>query len=360
MINRANYQMIQKFKEYHLGIKQTRLTSVVKYEGDLAYLLRWADETPFNQVVTLSLTFPDYLVKHTTLQPETKTKIIKTTKSFLTWGKLHHPREFNKVPAIWISDLHVPHSGEQRLRREYVTLEETLQLVDPVAGETDLPLWRDQAAPAMLFISAARAAAFATLPIQAVNLQQSSIQQWTSLGVKTKRGKSATTYLLNIPELLDVVTGWDDYIRQRLPDSAMWFTPILSQWGDHQLLAQPAGKCRNQALAKRIALLYKKMGLAAKSPHKFRHGHAVFGLQGAETMPDYKAISMNLMHDDIRVTDSIYALLTANEVQERIHKIGHKNKLNGIHDPELRQMLEHLSRSQKGDAIQYLAKELAK
>ena len=35
-------------------------------------------------------------------------------------------------------------------------------------------------------------------------------------------------------------------------------------------------------------------------------------------MADYKAVSMNLMHEDIRVTDSIYAPLASNEVQHRI------------------------------------------
>jgi hypothetical protein len=35
-------------------------------------------------------------------------------------------------------------------------------------------------------------------------------------------------------------------------------------------------------------------------------------------MADYKAVSMNLMHEDIRVTDGIYAPLAGDEVQRRI------------------------------------------
>jgi hypothetical protein len=35
-------------------------------------------------------------------------------------------------------------------------------------------------------------------------------------------------------------------------------------------------------------------------------------------MADYEAISMNLMHADIRVTDGIYALLTSDEVKQRV------------------------------------------
>jgi hypothetical protein len=64
--------------------------------------------------------------------------------------------------------------------------------------------------------------------------------------------------------------------------------------------------------------LFTKAGLPYRSPHKFRHGHAVFALQHAKTMADYKAVSMNLMHNDIRMTDGIYAPLARDEVKERI------------------------------------------
>jgi len=35
-------------------------------------------------------------------------------------------------------------------------------------------------------------------------------------------------------------------------------------------------------------------------------------------MADYKAVSMNLIHNDIRITDAIYAVLSKEEVQSRI------------------------------------------
>jgi hypothetical protein len=64
--------------------------------------------------------------------------------------------------------------------------------------------------------------------------------------------------------------------------------------------------------------LFAAADMPYKSPHKFRHGHAVFSLQNAQTMADYKAVSMNLMHADISVTDGIYAPLAGEEVKERI------------------------------------------
>ena len=44
-------------------------------------------------------------------------------------------------------------------------------------------------------------------------------------------------------------------------------------------------------------------------------------------MADYKAISMNLMHEDMRVTDDIYAPLLGNEVRDRISRLN--NQGNG-------------------------------
>ena len=86
--------------------------------------------------------------------------------------------------------------------------------------------------------------------------------------------------------------------------------------GDQQFSADPVGFHRNRAIAKRIRKLFAAAGLPGKSPHKFRHGHAVYALQHAKTMADYKAISMNLMHADIHVTDGIYAPLTSDEVKQ--------------------------------------------
>jgi hypothetical protein len=48
----------------------------------------------------------------------------------------------------------------------------------------------------MLFLSGARASAFTTLPLSAVDLPARTLRQWPELGVATKNGKRATTYLL--------------------------------------------------------------------------------------------------------------------------------------------------------------------
>ena len=39
-------------------------------------------------------------------------------------------------------------------------------------------------------------------------------------------------------------------------------------------------------------------------------------------MADYKEVSMNLMHEDIKITDEIYAPILSHEVQLRISRLG--------------------------------------
>ncbi len=73
-------------------------------------------------------------------------------------------------------------------------------------------------------------------------------------------------------------------------------------WGEQKLSSAEPGQHRSQALNKRLRVLYQAAGLPYKSAHKFRHGHAVYGLQHAKMMADYKAVSMNLMHANLQVT----------------------------------------------------------
>lgn len=72
----------------------------------------------------------------------------------------------------------------------------------------------------MLFLSGARASAATTLPIKAVHLndEHPNIEQKPELGVRTKNGKAATTYLHKFPELLDFAQRWDEFVRANFPE----------------------------------------------------------------------------------------------------------------------------------------------
>jgi len=56
-----------------------------------------------------------------------------------------------------------------------------------------------------MFLSGICVGAPISLPLAAVDLDSRSVKQWPSLGVRTKLGKHATTYLLDVPELTLVV-----------------------------------------------------------------------------------------------------------------------------------------------------------
>ncbi|MGD2143728.1 MAG: hypothetical protein PVF54_04545 [Anaerolineae bacterium] len=88
--------------------------------------------------------------------------------------------------------------------------------------------------------------------------------------MRTKNDKTATTNLLEIPDVLAAVTGWDAFVRTRLPRTAMWYPPIVSQWGEQWLSTDPPGRHRNINLARRMHKLFEAAGLPYKAPHKFR------------------------------------------------------------------------------------------
>ena len=324
MIHRNNYLLVRRYLQDLEEIYQLSGSSLGRYRFHLRHLLLWAGESPFQQAAKLRPTFPSYVSNIPGRQGEaplasvTQKKIIESGKRFFIWARQNHPKEFDSLSVAWLESLRPPRVRHTSDEHEYVSLEEVLQLIAIPHEEDDLALLRDKAAVAMLFLSGARASAFTTLPISAVDLPDRTLRQWPDLGVATKNGKRATTFLLPIPELLAVAQIWDQIVRPKLPATAPWYAPISARWGSQLLEESEPGKNRHQALDKRLRRLFDLAGLPYKSAHKFRHGHAVYGLLKAQTMADYKAVSMNLMHHDIKITDSIYAPILSEEVKERI------------------------------------------
>jgi integrase len=365
MIDRRNYRLARSFIDYLREVTQVSPESATRYWFLLKHLLFWADEIPLMYAHKIRPSFPAHLAdsrldgKSGSLAPATLKKVVHTAKRFLTWAKLTYPNKFKGLSQLWIDSLRPPRAPEPPQDHEFVGLDEMLKLASLDFGEDDLILRRDLAAACLLFLSGMRGGAFVSLPIKAIDLPNRTIQQWPSLGVRTKMGKSSTTYLLDIPELLAPVTQWDVHIRSRLPDTAMWYTPTINQWGDQILSKRPAGSGRVTALGKRMRKLFATAGIPYKSPHKFRHGHAVFALQNAQTMADYKAVSMNLMHADIRVTDGIYALLAGEEVQRRIANLTLDSKDRSRNPNGLSLDSDELSRKEIAQRLMNLARRLA-
>lgn len=83
------------------------------------------------------------------------------------------------------------------------------------------------------------------LKIKAITLNNLSVNQWPQLGVQTKNKKLATTYLLNIPELLKVVNEWDKLIRSKMPDNYYWFSPFSPETGSFDINIKECGNYRD-------------------------------------------------------------------------------------------------------------------
>jgi integrase len=362
VIQRNNYLLVRRYLQDLEEVYQLSRSSIGRYRFYLRHLLLWAGEMPFQQAAKLRPTFPSYVGNlpgrngEAPMVSVTQKKIIEVGKRFFTWGKQNYPKEFGSLTTTWLESLRAPRVRETTDEHDYVSLGDVKQLIAISHEGCDLALMRDIAAAAMLFLSGARASAFTTLPLSAVDLPARTLRQWPELGVATKNGKRATTYLLPIPEFLSVAQMWDDVVRSKLPSTAPWYAPISARWGSQSLEESEPGKNRHQALDKRLRKLFTLAGLPYKSAHKFRHGHAVYGLHKAQTMADYKAVSMNLMHNDIKITDSIYAPILSEEVKDRIAKL--TSDQDSVPDTEIDGFMGHLSNADLSKVLRVVAHRL--
>ena len=345
MVKRQNYFLVKEFLAYLQDEKHRSPETAGRYWSWLQHLLLWANETPFSKANTLTPSFVKYVGRiHPTLALESQKKIIETVRAFLRWAKLYHSKEFESLPIFWVNDLTPPEVNQNNSVIEYVTLDEAVRLATLPVDPDNIALRRDRAATAMLFLCGARAHAFTTLPVQAVHLEDKYpyINQWPQLGVHTKKQKKATTFLLPIPELMAVVQDWDEYVRAHCPQNYPWYAPIDQRWGEQELSTQIPGLNRNHGLIRRIRLLYQAAELPYKSPHKFRHGYATYGLSHCQSMAEYQALSRNLMHANIAITDKTYAHIEERDRARLLAVLVRNPTLQP--DNELRGYLEHLSR----------------
>ena len=82
-----------------------------------------------------------------------------------------------------------------------------------------------------------------------------------------------------------------------------------------------------------------------RSPHKFRHGHAVYLKKRSKDMADAKAASQNLMHSSVLTTDKLYGILGSDDVGARIASMsGDPGSIEGKSREELIELLQAVLR----------------
>jgi integrase len=237
-------------------------------------------------------------------------------------GNVQWPQRYHLIKSSWIEQLTPPRGSRMEshlVEHQAYSLADVLKITR-VPVET-LRQKRGQVAAAMLFLSGMRADALASLPIFCVDLLKREIRQLPELGVRTKNRKAALTYLLDIPELLAVVSDWDRLVRLHPPET-LWYA-TLTRDGMTMTVTTAAHLGRSDLVPRDLRPVCALAGVPYLSPHKLRHGFAVYALKLASNMAELKAISQNLMHSSVTITDSIYARLVNDDVRTLIGSLGH-------------------------------------
>jgi site-specific recombinase XerD len=330
MIDKTNWRLARKFLAYRSSVDLLSKGSMRIQEIHIRYLMEWAQEVPFRHAYTILPSFPQYLLT-TTRQDGLESRLsagyikktLATARMFFSW-LIDNEQGHKQIKQSWIKTLKIKRLSDVPKNKEYVTLQEILT----IASRPVNSVWerRTRAALVFLYLSGMRINAFVSLPIQAVDIANRCIYQNPDLGVRTKNNKSAITFLLDIPELLNIVQEWDNEIRSVLLANGFWFAPLSPETGLINSDVVDIGEHRHAIARRNFKDWLLQEQLPYHSPHKFRHGHIHYGLEHADNIADFKAVSMNAMHSNMEVTDTFYSVLQDNEVKNRISNLNKKNK----------------------------------
>jgi len=319
MINRDNWKLTRKYLDY----RQFRQIAKITLDLDrshLRHVLEWADSVSFYRAYTISLPFPVYLAGEG-LGPAQQKRVGMTARSFFSWLVYASPKRTTGLDTLWRESLLPPGQDDMVPHQDPYSLDEVMRICDvDTSSLTDL---RGQAGAALMFLSGIRPGALVTIPIVCVDLDSGELRQWPELGVATKRRKRATTYMLNIPPLVEVARRWDNLVRPDLPPDHAWYAHVASD-GQGLAMGPVATSNRVQSFANTLRQLCQRADVRYRRPHDLRHGHASYALTLCSDVADYKAVSVNLMHGSITVTDHVYASLGSKEVKKRIESLRDK------------------------------------
>lgn len=351
MINRRNWLDTRAYLKHIERQGGKHPETIRKYRMQLRHLLEWADETPLERAREIDPVFPMYLVsarvdgKTAPLTYTTIYKTLATVRTFFQFARMEWTHRFRRLSENWVSLLQpariskpVPQLQEHR----FYTIEE-VRAIARVSTET-LHEARGQVAACMLFLSGMRPDSLASLPIACVDLAERRLLQIPQMGIRTKNSKAAITYLLDVPELMDVVTAWDQRVRSFVPN-ALWYATLNN---DASRLTETTTAIAGRAsvIGDDIRLICKKAGVDYLSPHKFRHGHIVYARNLAQNMAQLKAISQNVMHSSVLITDQVYSALTDHQVRDVIAGLGQNaEKANTDLITQLTELLARLQRA---------------
>jgi site-specific recombinase XerC len=327
MINRKNWKLTKVYLEYRQNVKGLCFGSLQVEFTYLKHILEWAGETSFLKADKIRPVLSDYMV---TVGLENEggifsemhiKKTLACARRFLTWVIENYP-EYRMIKVQWIQTIQPRRLEKAPNVGEAVSLKEIIAIAS--APVENLIEERIRAAAVFWFLTGIRIGAFVTLPLKAVEISNRIVYQYPSMGVKTKNGVYGKTTILNIPDLLIVIKNWDEKVRNILSETDYWFAPFKTDTGEIDIKVKIVGQHRETLARKNLKAWLKRIGLPYHSPHKFRHGQ--HGLARSENLADYKAVSLNVMHKSMKITDETYSRMNDEEIRNRLDNLGLKKE----------------------------------
>jgi integrase len=316
LVHRRNYQDVRVYLAFCRDVRQNDERSVSLARVALDHLLAWASDCPFGRVPELRPVFPAYLAERD-VSAGYVDKLLSICRNFFAWARDQYPERYAEVRGDYVAGLRSKRGPGRVVEREFFTLEQVQQLVD--FKPATLIERRERAMAAFLFLSGMRAGAFVTLPVRSVVLdhpvgEQTMIlvRQWPDWGVQTKNRKAANTYLLPHPELeslREIVMDWHREVAAGVGSTGMWWA-LLEADGASFSPDQVPGDNRRNGLGARLRWLCEKRDVPYMSPHKMRRGHTVWAEGRCRSVAEFKAVSQNLMHESMTITDTRYSALS--------------------------------------------------
>lgn len=330
LINRDNWKLFYEHLDYLEQVRMIEASTLSYSYSRLRHVLEWLGRRSLAYAPIHRPTFPRYL-QSVDLARSSMKHILVDAKRFFAWLYKKNQKRYGKLNRWYLDTLRLPRAPVMRPLdddKNAYTVEDMLAIM--AVPVTRLSIRRNKAAVAFMFLSGIRSTAFVTMPLRAVDISENEIRQWVELGVKPKNQKSITSYLLQaLPELLEVVADWDQLMRSKFDLDALWFSP-LSACGTELVYASSleyvGSQSRYQALYRGVKELCVLAGIEHKTPHKLRHGHAVYGLEHAGDIDNMDAVSKNMGHADLQTTLKIYTKRAREDIKSRIENLGKSTK----------------------------------
>ena len=313
MIDRRNKRLVDEYLKYR-SLRDKLDPKSIRLERSISvHYLTWCATNDFSKAPSLTYSFVDY-VEQLDCSQHYKRKLINTARLFFKWVSIHK-NGYRTITPAWLQTFKFKMYPVE-FDEENTISEEEIAIISKLPVESLIEK-RVRAGACFLFLSGMRISAFTTMPIKAVDLKSLEVRQSPSLGMITKNKKTATTFILDIKDVIGIVREWDDLVRSALPSDGYWFAPLSPKTGEIDPNPHKAIENRSNLFRENLRTWFDKNQVKAHSPHDFRRGHANFLFDRAQDIGDLDATRENLMHDYLTTTE-LYARKRRAQVKSRI------------------------------------------